>query len=64
MIAEIKKVFASGSVTAEEFPRLVAILQLTFLPKSSQGQMEIVSMIRSMAALDTEQELDCRWRQY
>jgi len=59
LIAEIKKVFASGSVTAEEFPRLVAILQLTFLPKSSQGQMEIVSMIRSMAALDTEQELDC-----
>merc|ERR1712142_843357 len=34
IVAEIKKVFASGNVTAEEFPRLMAILQFTFLPKS------------------------------
>jgi len=58
LIAQIKKVFASGSVTAEEFPRLLSILQMTFLPKSSTGQMEIVNMITKMADLESEEEFD------
>jgi len=53
-IAQIKKVFASGSVTAEEFPKLLSILQMTFLPKSTTGQAELVNMITKMADLDQE----------
>jgi len=55
-IAQIKKVFASGSVTAEEFPKLLSILQMTFLPKSTTGQAELVNMITKMADLDQESE--------
>lgn len=40
LIAEIKKVFASATVTGEEFPRLMAILNMTYLPKSTAGQVE------------------------
>jgi len=58
LIAQIKKVFASGNVTAEEFPRLLSILQMTFLPKSSTGQQEIVNMIIKMADLESEEEFD------
>jgi len=58
VIAEIKKVFASGSVTAEEFPRLMAILQYTFLPKSVAGQLEIANMVMAMADLDADAEFD------
>jgi len=54
LIAEIKKVFASGNVTAEEFPRLLAILQMTFLPKNVAGQQEIVNMISKMADLESD----------
>ena len=54
LIAEIKKVFASGNVTAEEFPRLLAILQMTFLPKTVVGQQEIVKMITKMADLQAD----------
>ena len=57
-IAQIKKVFASGSVTAEEFPKLLSILQMTFLPKSTTGQNELVSMITKMADLDQESEVE------
>ena len=39
LIAEIKKVFASATVTGEEFPRLMAILNMTYLPKSTAGQV-------------------------
>ena len=55
-IAQIKKVFASGSVTTEEFPKLLSILQMTFLPKSTTGQAELVNMITKMADLDQESE--------
>ena len=58
LIAQIKKVFASGSVTAEEFPKLLSILQMTFLPKSTTGQAELVNMITKMADLDQESEVD------
>ena len=58
LIAQIKKVFASGSVTAEEFPKLISILQMTFLPKSTTGQNELVSMIIKMADLDQESEVE------
>lgn len=58
LIAQIKKVFASGSVTAEEFPKLLSILQMTFLPKSTTGQNELVSMITKMADLDRESEVE------
>eukprot|EP00092_Neocalanus_flemingeri_P016303 GFUD01017648.1.p1 GENE.GFUD01017648.1~~GFUD01017648.1.p1 ORF type:complete len:555 (-),score=208.42 GFUD01017648.1:251-1915(-) len=58
IIAEIKKVFASGNVTAEEFPRLMAILQFTFLPKSVAGQLEIANMVMKMADLDADAEFD------
>ena len=58
LIAQIKKVFASGSVTAEEFPKLLSILQMTFLPKSPTGQNELVSMITKMADLDQETEAE------
>jgi len=58
VIAEIKKVFASGNVTAEEFPRLMAILQFTFLPKSVAGQLEIANMVMKMADLDADAEFD------
>jgi len=54
LIAEIKKVFASGNVTAEEFPRLLSILEMTFLPKNVNGQQEIVDMISKMADLESE----------
>ena len=57
-IAQIKKVFASGTVTAEEFPKLLSILQMTFLPKSTTGQNELVSMITKMADLDQESEVE------
>ena len=57
-IAQIKKVFASGSVTAEEFPKLLSILQMTFLPKSTTGQNELVNMITKMADLDQEAEVE------
>jgi len=56
LVAEIKKVFASATVTAEEFPRLLNILNNTFLPKSSQGKLEIASMVTKMADLDIEKE--------
>lgn len=60
LIAQIKKVFASGSVTAEEFPKLLSILQMTFLPKSTTGKAELVTMISKMADLgeDYEAEFD------
>jgi len=58
IVAEIKKVFASGNVTAEEFPRLMAILQFTFLPKSVAGQLEIANMVMKMADLDADAEFD------
>ena len=61
LIAQIKKVFASGSVTAEEFPKLLSILQMTFLPKSTTGQAELVNMITKMADLDQESEAGS-WR--
>lgn len=53
IIAQIKKVFASGNVTAEEFPRLLTILQMTFLPKSPAGQQELVTMTTKMADLES-----------
>ena len=31
--------FASATVTGEEFPRLMAILNMTYLPKSTAGQV-------------------------
>ena len=43
LIAEIKKVFASATVTGEEFPRLMAILNMTYLPKSTAGQVSYSS---------------------
>jgi len=59
LIAEIKKVFASEqSVTGEEFPRLMALLQLTKLPSSVAGQLEMANMVMSMAELDTTKEFD------
>ena len=42
LIAEIKKVFASATVTGEEFPRLMAILNMTYLPKSTAGQVSLL----------------------
>ena len=42
LIAEIKKVFASATVTGEEFPRLMAILNMTYLPKSTAGQVSLI----------------------
>ena len=38
--------------------RLLSILQMTFLPKSSTGQTEIVNMITKMADLEAEEEFD------
>lgn len=58
LVAEIKKVFASATVTAEEFPRLLTLLQFTFLPKSTQGQLEIATMVTRMADLDQTKEFD------
>lgn len=58
LVAEIKKVFASATVTAEEFPRLLSLLQHTFLPKSTQGQLEIATMVTRMADLDQTKEFD------
>jgi len=58
IIAEIKKIFSSGNVTAEEFPRLMAIIQFTFLPKSVSGQLEIANMVMKMADLDADADFD------
>jgi len=57
-IAEIKKVFASATVTGEEFPRLMAILNMTYLPKSTAGQTEMATMVTTMADLDMSKEFD------
>ena len=45
LIAEIKKVFVSATVTGEEFPRLMAILNMTYLPKSTAGQVGVLSVL-------------------
>jgi len=59
LIAEIKKVFSSDvSVTGEEFPRLMALLNLTKLPTTVSGQLEMANMVMSMAELDQTQEFD------
>lgn len=58
LVAEIKKVFSSASVTGEEFPRLMAILQMTYLPKSTAGQTEIATMVTTMANLDMAKDFD------
>jgi len=59
MVAEIKKVFASDNgVTADEFPRLMSLLEHTDLPKTVAGQIEIVNMIMSMAELDKTADFD------
>jgi hypothetical protein len=59
IVAEVKKVFASDNgVTAEEFPRLMALLGFTGLPKTFSGQLEIVNMIMGMAELDKTAEFD------
>jgi len=53
IVAEVKKVFASeNGVTAEDFQRLMALLNFTNLPKTVAGQLEIVNMIMAMAELD------------
>lgn len=58
LVAEIKKVFASATVTGEEFPRLMAILQMTYLPKTTAGQTEIATMVTTMAGLDMTKDFD------
>jgi len=58
LVAEIKKVFASATVTGDEFPRLMAILQMTYLPKSTVGQTEIATMVTTMADLDMAKDFD------
>jgi len=58
LIAEIKKVFASATVTGEEFPRLMAILNMTYLPKSTAGQTEMATMVTTMADLDMTKDFD------
>merc|ERR1719507_2613822 len=58
LIAEIKKVFASATVTGEEFPRLMAILNMTYLPKSTAGQTEMATMVTTMADLDMSKDFD------
>ena len=37
---------------------MLSILQMTFLPKTSTGQQEMVNMITKMADLDSEEEFD------
>ena len=34
-----------GSVTGEEFPRLMAILQMTYLPKTTAGQVHMALVL-------------------
>lgn len=60
LVAEIKKMFASEEhgVTADEFPRLLAILEYTSLPKTVSGQLEIANMIMGMAELDKSVDFD------
>jgi len=59
LVAEVKKVFASDTgVTAEDFQRLMAMLQFTNLPKTVSGQLEIVNMIMGMAELDKTADFD------
>lgn len=59
LIAEIKKVFSSAqTVTGDEFPRLMSLLQLTKLPSTVSGQLEMANMVISMAELDQTKEFD------
>jgi len=59
LIVEIKKVLSSDqSVTGDEFPRLMALLQLTKLPSTVSGQLEMANMVISMAELDQTKEFD------
>jgi len=59
LIVEIKKVLSSDqSVTGDEFPRLMSLLQLTKLPSTVSGQLEMANMVISMAELDQTKEFD------
>ena len=41
----ILQVFSLASLTVEEFPRLMGLLKVTFLPKSVVGCLEIAKML-------------------